>query len=70
MEILLLEDTHDIFLWTTLAFTYCLFYLTFFAVFDAVDSPQPIPPTTPHKYPILHLLDIFVFLASLSTNLV
>lgn len=40
-----------------------------FVPFDTVASPQPTPPTTPHKYPILDLLDIFVFLANLATNL-
>lgn len=40
-----------------------------FVPFDTVASPQPTPPTTPHKPPILDLLDIFVFLANLATNL-
>lgn len=44
--------------------------LDLFAAFDTVDSPHPTPPTTPHKYPLLDLLDIFVFPADLATSLV
>lgn len=70
MEALLLEVTHDIF-----PVNYTSFYLVFIllgllAVFDTVDSPHPTPFTTPHKYSVVVLIDIFVFFTNPVTNLV
>lgn len=45
-----------------------LIVLDLFAAFDTGESPHPTPPTPPHKYPLLDLLDISVFLANLATN--
>lgn len=70
METLLLEVTHDIF-----PVNYTSFYLVFIllgllAVFDTVDSPYPTPFTTPRKYSVVDLVDIFVFFTNPVTNLV
>lgn len=50
------------FLSAILVFTSCLFSLTFLQQLT-LDCPQPIPPTTPHKY----LISFFVFLSHIVT---
>ena len=68
MGTLLLEVTHDIFLLNCTSSYLMLILLDLFAAFDTVGSPHPTPPTTPHKYPLLDLLDILSSLLTLPST--
>lgn len=70
MEILLLEVTPDIFLSAIVAFTYCLFYLTFLLHLTlwTLHNQHRLPPLRNTHY--LISLTFFVFPVNSATNLV